>query len=218
MIRLADMLMQVRGTELGCVHTFTGICDPTYLAMGLMDFMYMLADDLRFVEHMFDYFAYQTRHAIETVAKYPEIEIFLINDDVATGKSLFMGLPRMRDLWLPRMKWIVEPAVKAGKILAYHTDGNISDLIPMLLDMGFSAVHPVEPYANDIYALKKEYVKDITLVGTPQQIEEDVKRHCDELKHGGEYVVSSSNSIIQEISPENFLAMTNVVVKHGRYY
>lgn len=217
----------VRGTELGCVHTFTGICDPAYLAMGLVDFMYMLVDDLRFVEHLFDYYAYHTRRAVETVARYSEIEIFLINDDVATGKGLFMGTPRMRELWLPRMKWIIEPAQKAGKILAYHTDGDLSEIIPMLLDMGFSAVHPVEPYANDIYTLKKEYGRDIALVGniditllrfgTPHEIEEDVKRHCDRLKHGGGYVVSSSNSLIHQISPENFLAMTNAVIKHGAY-
>ncbi len=217
----------VRGTELGCVHTFTGILDPAYLGMGLIDFMYMLADDPGFIEHLMDYFAYHVRRAIETVVKYPEIEIILFNDDVASGKGLLMGTPRMKEMWAPRVKWVIEPAIKAGKILAYHSDGDLMELIPMLLEMGFCAVHPVEPYANDIYALKKEFGRDITLCGniditllrfgTPAEIEADVKEHCDRLKTGGGYVVSSSNSLIQQIPPQNFLAMTNAVQRYGAF-
>jgi uroporphyrinogen decarboxylase len=53
--------------------------------------------------------------------------------------------------------------------------------------------------------------------GTKEEIEEKVKEHCLKLAPGGGYVLSSSTSIMEGISPENFVAMIEAVHKYGCY-
>ena len=98
----------------------------------------------------------------------------------------------------------------------------------MAIEMGISAINPIQPNCNDIYKYKKEYGSDICFIGnmdlagvlvygTPEEVREDTKRHIEKLADGGGYVVSSSHSITDEVPPENYLAMVEATWEYGRY-
>lgn len=219
--RLEEHIEAVQGTKLGIVHTFTGVVDPTYLAMGLGDFMIALRDDRKFIEHLMDTFTERVLTVMEMVCEYDEVGVILMNDDVAHAAGMMISPELMRQLWYPRMERLIQPAKQKGKLLGYHSDGKLDELLPMLVELGFHSVHPVEPYGNDIYALKEQYAGRMCLVGnidislltfgTPNEIRADVTEHLARLAPGGGYIVSSCNSITTDISPENFLAMTETV-------
>lgn len=222
--KIEDHVKAIKGTRLKIAHTFTGVLDPTYLAMGLTDFMYKIVDDTAFIETLMDIFLSRTMRAINIALEYDEVELILINDDIAHSKSLFLSPNLMRKIWYPRIK-VMADAVKAkGRILAYHTDDCLTDVIPMLLELGFDAIHPVVPYGNDIYKLEAEYKGKITWIGnieigmlengTQEEIREDVKEHIVRLSSNSRYIVSSSNSITSKVSCENFLAMTDSVTNY----
>ncbi len=221
--RLDKYIELIKDTKLGLIHTFTGVFDPSYLSMGLEHFMLTLYDDKKLIIKLLDTFSEYLEKALNIVCKYSEVEVILFNDDIATGTGTLMSPKLMREFWFSRISELTEIPKKYGKIIAYHTDGNVSQIIPMLIEMGFDACHPIEPYANDIYKIKKEYGKDICLVGniditllqfgTPEEIRKDVESHIDKLGPEG-YIVSSSNSIISTIKPENFLAMTKAVINY----
>ena len=88
-------------------------------------------------------------------------------------------------------------------------------------------MNPVQPDSNDIFQLIEHWAGQLALVGnlpttllaygSREEIEETVKEHCVRLAPGRGYGLSSSTGITEGIPPENFVAMTGAVHKHGRY-
>ncbi|MHB8280325.1 MAG: uroporphyrinogen decarboxylase family protein, partial [Candidatus Humimicrobiaceae bacterium] len=132
-----------------------------------------------------------------------------------------------KKLYIPRLKKILEPIHKRNIPVVFHCDGNMVNVIPVLIDCGVEGAHPIQPSCNDIYKLKKQYSGDFALFGnidtvllangTKEEIVEDVKNHCNKLKDGGGYMLGSSSSIFDGIPPENFITMINAVHEYGRY-
>jgi len=148
--------------------------------------------------------------------------------DVAFKPGLFLPPKLMRELWLPKLKRIHEPALKAGKPIMFHSDGNIDELVPMLLEAGVDCVNPMDPYGVDYRSFKLMWGGKACLSGnidiefplahgTPEEVDLDVKKHMEVLKPGGGYVCGSSHSIVNYIPHENFIAMLNAIHKYGVY-
>lgn len=224
--RLDRYLEAAKGTGVGVYANLTSFFDSCYLAMGVQDFLMKTRDDLPLIEHLMDLLLERQLQAMEAVCKYPEVAFVFINDDIAFHNGLFIQPDLFRSIFVPRMKKLVAPARKAGKILTFHTDGDLRDVIPILLDLGFSALQPIEPWSNDIYKLKEQYKGKLCLMGNidtgilafsaKDEIEKDVKEHIDKLADGGGYVLGSCTSIFEGIPPENYQHMVEVGVKYGR--
>jgi 5-methyltetrahydrofolate--homocysteine methyltransferase len=110
----------------------------------------------------------------------------------------------------------------------FHSDGNVDELVPMLLEAGVDCLNPLDPYGVDYRQLKKRFGDRVCLSGnidiefplahgTPQDVDKDVKAHMDALKPGGGYVCGSSHSIVNYIPHENFISMLNAIHAYGQY-
>ena len=224
--RLERYFEAAHGTGVGVYGNFTSFFDSAYLAVGMEDFLFKTIDDLPFLEHLMDTLLERQVRAVEEACKYSELAFVFVNDDIAFHNGLFIPPDAFKELFIPRMKKLVEPALKAGKILTYHTDGDLKDVIPILLDLGFSAIQPVEPWSNDIYALKEQYKGKMCFMGNidtglltlgpKEDIEKDVKEHIDRLAPGGGYVLGSCTSIFEGIPPEYYQFMVEKGVEYGR--
>jgi uroporphyrinogen decarboxylase len=98
----------------------------------------------------------------------------------------------------------------------------------MALEMGISALHPIQPNCNDIHLYKREYGSDLCLIGnldlagalsfgTPDEVREETTELIDALGPGGGYIVASSHSITDDVPPENYQAMIQATWEHGGY-
>jgi len=225
--RLEEFFKAAEERNIGVYTSVSSFFDGTYLAMGLQDFAVKAHTDIRIVEWIMDLLASRLSRVVDEVCRYDELSFVFINDDIAVRGGLILPLPLFRRLFVARMLRMIEPAKARNKILTFHTDGLLRDVVPILLELGFSAVHPVEPSANDIFEVKRLVGDKICLVGnietallaygTKSQIAADVKRHVEGLAPGGGYVLGSSTSIFDAIPPENFLAMLRAAQRYGRY-
>ncbi len=109
----------------------------------------------------------------------------------------------------------------------------MQQILPILYDLGFNAVHPVEPEYNDIFEVRECWRGRLAIVGnlptallargSVERIEERVREYCVRLAPGGGYVMSSSGKITPEgpsggdILPPNLVATSRAVHKYGRY-
>jgi len=96
-----------------------------------------------------------------------------------------------------------------------------------LLDLGIAGLHPNEKRAMDIRAMKQKYGDRLCLLGnvdlnllgmgTPAEVDREVRDLIRDLAPGGGYIVTSGNSLAGYLLPENVLALTEAVQKYGLY-
>jgi len=114
-----------------------------------------------------------------------------------------------------------------GKIIK-HSDGNLTPLIPALLEAGFDGIHPIQPQCMDIGETKRDFGAKTCLLGnidcsfllvfgSPDDVRKSVKDTIAKAAPGGGYIMSSSNSIHPGCKPENYLAMVEAGREYGRY-
>jgi len=99
----------------------------------------------------------------------------------------------------------------------YHSDGNVSDIIGELIEIGVDILNPVQPECLDPFEVKKKYGKNIVIdgaigtqtvlpFGTPDDVKKAVREAAEILGADGGYILSPSHVIEPEVPIENIRA------------
>ncbi len=115
--------------------------------------------------------------------------------------------------------------------LMLHTDGAVAPFIPDFVEMGVDILNPVQISAAgmDPAVLKRDFGDDIVFwgggcdsqqvlpFGSPQEVNDEVRRRMDELAPGGGFVFAPVHNIQPEVPAKNVVAMYEAAHKYGRY-
>ncbi|MDK1032080.1 MAG: uroporphyrinogen decarboxylase family protein [Planctomycetia bacterium] len=170
-----------------------------------------VADLLRGIAH----------HILETMkivlARFP-FDGIAVSDDYGTQKAMLMSPSAWRRFIRPALAEIYALAKANGRTVLHHSCGNVYPIIGDLIDIGLDILHPVQPEAMDIYKLKREFGKDLTLnggvrtqdlmpYGTPQEVREEVRRLKREMGKGGGYILEPGIILQADVPLENMVAL-----------
>ncbi len=100
------------------------------------------------------------------------VDAIRIGDDIATQQALMVSLETYRRRIKPYHAAIIAAAREVAPELpiAYHSDGNLTDLLPELIEIGVTAINPVQPECMDLARTKRRFGDDLALWGcTPVQ-------------------------------------------------
>ena len=218
----AREFVRLKGDRSAWFLTRMGIF-PTMLSMGLEDFSIALKEDWGFVEELLDRFCEWTVATAERVCAMG-FDVFFTTDDMAFKTGPFFSPGVFRELLLPRYKRLAE---KVSLPWVIHSDGNVLPFVDYLVDIGIAGLHPVEKGAMDIRGMKKRYGRRLCLfgnvdlntlgIGTPEEVEAEVRGLIRDVAPGGGYVVTSGNSLAAYLRPENVIALSNAVRAFGKY-
>jgi len=217
-----------RNSKIGVATLYGCISQTPYEFMvGMNDFMMMVYEDRQLVEDMLEV---STQHFVKMTKALVKAGVDFVwpADDVAFKTGLFIPPKIMREIWVPRMARIMEPAINAGVPVMFHSDGKIDDIVEDLIEMGLSCLNPMDPYGIDYREYKKRYGDRLCLSGnvdiefplskgTPEDVDADVKKHMEILKPGYGYVATCSHSIVNYIPHENVIAYINAIHEYGIY-
>jgi uroporphyrinogen decarboxylase len=113
-----------------------------------------------------------------------------------------------------------------SKPLITHSDGNMTPLLDDWLELGQQAIHPLQPDVMDIRHVKRQYGHRVALVGNvamshlvqnaPAEVEAEVRDLILSIGAGGGYLLSSSNSLTDDMQPGSVLAIRDALRKYGR--
>ena len=159
------------------------------------------------------------------------VDIIKIGDDLGTQESLLMSPQMYRDILKPIHADFIQFIKKRtqAKVL-FHTDGDVFPLIEDFIEIGVDILNPIQTSAgkmSNLQKLKKRFGKDIVFCGgidtqrilpegTPAEVRKEVHRVLDILSPGGGYMVSSVHTIMNDVPPENVLAMVDAVEEFGK--
>jgi uroporphyrinogen decarboxylase len=195
----------------------------TVLSLGMEGFAIALYDSRPLVEQLLDLYYDWMAVVAERICQMG-FDLFITTDDFAF-KSALMFSPRIfQELMVPRYRRVVE---KITIPWVLHSDGNIMEVVETLLDLGVSGLHPNEKGAMDIRAMKRKYGDRVCLLGnvdlnllgmgSPGEVDLEVKELIRDVGPGGGYILTSGNSLASYLKPECVLAMAEAVKKYGRY-
>jgi len=170
------------------------------------------------------------KHFLKALGEY--VNIVCIGDDLGTQTSLLLSPAMYRKLIKPiHADYISFIKQHTDAKLFFHTDGDVFDLIDDFIEIGVDILNPLQTSAGrmtDLAGLKKRYGEDIVFCGavdtqkilprgTPEEVSREVRRVIRILGPGGGYMVDAVHTIMDEVPPENILAMIDAVVQFGNY-
>lgn len=108
-----------------------------------------------------------------------------------------------------------------------HSDGDVRELIPGIIEAGFKALHPLEVKAGlDIHDLKARYGGQIAfygnidarvMAGTREQMEREISTKIPAAKEGGGYIYHSDHSVPDDVCLDNYAYLVDLVREYGAY-
>ena len=213
------------GSGIGVGVLLRSVFCNTYETLGMENFMLTMHDDPGVIESLFDVF-HRYSLEISRSAAQRDVDFLAIDDDLCDNNGFLVDPSFLRSEWVWRTRQIMEPFLAKGLPVIHHCCGNVKPLIPMAIDMGMSALHPLQPNCNDIYAYRRAYGSHLCLMGnmdlagvlssgTPEEVRADTRKHIAGLAAKGGYIVASSHSITDDVPPENYRAMIETAWRSG---
>jgi uroporphyrinogen decarboxylase len=201
---------------------------PAWMLMGFETFSYALHEDPGLVGALFERIGHLQYGIFRRLLEYECIGGFWMPDDIAYATGLMVNPKVLRQHVFPWFRRMGEDCAAHELPIVYHSDGDLTEVLPDILDCGFTALHPIEPKAMDIVRLKQEYGRRLCLIGnldlgytltrgTPAEVEAEVKERLRTIAPGGGYCLGSSNSVTEYVPLANFNAMREAVFRYGSY-
>jgi uroporphyrinogen decarboxylase len=136
-------------------------------------------------------------------------------DDYGAQKNLLFS-PRMwRSLIKPRLARLFSPFKERGLPIIMHSDGQIQQIVPDLIEIGLTTLNPVQPEVLDHAWLREQYGDSLSFYGgistqtvLPYGTMEEVKAAISQVIHtlapeGTGLIIAPSHRLMNDIPPKN---------------
>lgn len=148
-------------------------------------------------------------------------DCFMFGDDWGQQRGMIMGPSHWRAFILPNMRTMYQRAKKAGRWVAQHSCGDISDVFDDVIDAGLNMYQTFQPEIYDLKTYKAALDGRLAIWGgistqidlpskTPAEIKEITGRTIQILGEHGGYVAAPTHSVPADVPVENIVAMLEV--------
>ena len=196
--------------------------------MGLEGMSLSFVDEPSLVPKLFEKIGKFQFRVFENLLKFDSVGVVWHADDIAYSTQLMVSPKILRQHLFPWYKEMNRIAHEKGRLVVFHSDGKLHDVIEDIIGCGFDGLNPIEPKAMNINELKKKFGSRISLIGnidlgytltrgTPEEVKAEVRQRIHDLAPGGGYAVASSNSVPEYVPLANFNAMREATFQYGKY-
>jgi uroporphyrinogen decarboxylase len=154
------------------------------------------------------------------------VDMLWIGDDVGMQTGMLIAPWHWRKFLKPKMANFIASlkAINPQVKVAYHSDGNVSAIIPDLMEIGLDVLNPVQPACMDPAKLKQEYGdrlcfwgsmdEQYTLpFGNPVDVRNEVLTRLNTLGKNGGLILGPTHHVQLDTPMENFWAMVNAITQ-----
>jgi uroporphyrinogen decarboxylase len=199
----------------------------TWMLMGFHNFSLKLVLEPDLVGDVFRKVAEIQFSALDRILSKDYVGAVWAVDDLAFGSGPMISPEAYREHVFPWYREMAQRCHAKDRIYMMHSDGDLTKLMPDLIEVGIDVLQPIDPSCMDIVKTKQEFGDRICLVGnvpnellrsgTPEEVQaytKDLLRNC---ALGGGYCVGSGNSVPDWANFDNFMAMRDTTLEYGAY-
>ena len=159
------------------------------------------------------------------------VDIIWWGDDIGSETGPYISPELYRELLKPLHAHMIQEVKKINKDvkIAFHSDGKIEWALDDLVEIGIDILNPLQPDANDVAAIKKNYgdkftfwgnvdTRNVMSHGTCADVVAEVKKVIEILGPGGGLILASNHTI--QSTPravDNTIAYYWAAEKFGAY-
>lgn len=185
-----------------------------------------LADGNGIADWLLDWFTERSCNVVREFAR-AGVDLIGLGDDIGMQTGMMMSVPTWRRHLKPRLAKVIAAVRESSgdrKVwVHYHTDGDVQDVIPDLIEIGVDILNPVQPECMDSAKLVRLYGDRLAfsgMVGTqstmPFGTPDDVRRRVREiaalhLDHGARIMIAPTHVIEPDVPFANILALWDEV-------
>jgi len=160
------------------------------------------------------------------------VDIIKIGDDLGTQESLMISPKMYREMLKPiHADFITFIKERTSAKVLFHSDGDVAPLVEDFIEIGVDILNPIQTSAgtmSDLHSLKKHFGNNIIFCGgidshrilphgSVAEVREEVKRVIQALGPGGGCMIGAVHTVMNDVPPENVLAMVDAVEEFGQY-
>lgn len=203
--------------------------ERTWFMRGMENIMMDFHTNPGFVEALLDGLENVCNGVIDRLlADYGDaVDAIGFSEDYGTETSLMMSPETWRRFIKPRLARLCERVKKGGKLFYLHSCGHVTPLIPDFIEVGVDMLQPLQPEAMDIFAVKREFGRDLCLFGgistqgtlpfgTTDDVRREVSACLDVMAAGGGYVMAPAKAIMAGVPVENARALIDLFISQNR--
>jgi uroporphyrinogen decarboxylase len=169
-----------------------------------------------FVEELFDKIIEFNLVITKRLCQF-QVDAFHFGDDWGQQHGLIIDPDLWRKFFKKRLNKLYDVVHDAGLPVSIHSCGDITEIIPDLIEIGVNMITPLQAEAMDFNFLKKEYGKYLAFwggvstqktmpYGTPEDVRTEIRERIKVLGKGGGYILAPSHELQGDIPLENMLA------------
>ncbi len=217
LLNLKDFLKKEK-ENLHYIISLPGVFEKTWQSMGFYYFAKVLKKNIEFVKTVVLFFFDYVKKLIK-VLQNTGAHTFLIADDYGYKNRTFLSKEVWLQLFSQKYEEIINIIHERNQNIIIHSDGYISDMMRIFIDLGFDAVQSLEPNSGvDIFTLFKKFQNQICFIGnldisllsfgTPQQVRNYVIKLIQKSKKYNCFlIISPTQQINLKCKPQNINAM-----------
>lgn len=199
-----------------------------WMLVGFERFCFDLAEGGQLARRVIERVGQLQLRVVENLLEFGCVGAICMPDDLAYTHGLMVRPEFLRRYVFPWHQRIGQRVHARGLPFLFHSDGRYPAVIEDLIECGYHAIHPCEPASMDIVELKRRYAGRLCLcgninldrtltLGTPEEVDQEVRQRIRTVAPGGGYCCGSSNSVTEYVPLANFQAMLSAIRKYGRY-
>lgn len=155
------------------------------------------------------------------------VDVVVLDDDVGMPSTMIISPDTWREFLKPRLSSVIGAAreVSPDIRVLYHSDGYIEPIIPDLVEIGVTALNPVQPDRMDPSRIKRLYGEHLAIWGaigaqgllsrgTAGEVRDEVKRRIETLGCRG-YVACPAYDVDYDVPWANLAAFAEAVDTYG---
>lgn len=195
-----------------------GIFERSWSLFGFENYLSFIASDESFVEglasKLADYSCEATR-----LLKGLGVDAVRFGDDLGTQSGLMIRPDTWRRIFKPHYRRIYQAAHDIGLTVMIHSCGDITEILPDMIEIGVEVFHPLQPECMDVRRCKREFGRDVSFWGglgsqstIPHGSAADVRREVRdrlELFSDGGYILAPAGAAPTETPVENIVAIVD---------
>lgn len=155
-----------------------------------------------------------------------KVDGVFFSDDWGGQKSLLMRPDDWRKFYKPYYRKMFQPLRDNGIHVWLHACGNVSAIIPDLIEVGVNVLNPVQPQAMDVNWLSEEFggkicfcggidVQGTMVKGTPEDVKAEVHKTVGLFGgFNGGYIGATSHTIMPETPLDNVIALYETFLEY----